>query len=115
MTVAAGATVTEGSLTSFVLSRTETTDTLSLNLSFGGTAGPMDFIHPLIAYFDVGVSSVTVNVTTNDDTESEPTETITLNLGSGTGYTVGTPASATVYLYDNGSASAVSVAGVAEA
>ncbi len=115
VTAAAGANAYEGGgAGTVVLSRTDTTTGQSVNFSFGGTASSTDYAQPFMAYFDVGESSITITLYASDDSESEATETITFNLGSGSGYTVGTPASATINIFDN-DAQVVSVAKIADA
>ncbi|MBM3982532.1 MAG: hypothetical protein FJ304_20125 [Planctomycetes bacterium] len=83
------------------LTRDDTSSSLTVNLSFSGTADSGDFTNPMFASFMTGQATADVYLSTNDDSTSEPTETLILTVASGTGYTVGTPASATVNIFDN--------------
>ena len=103
VTIAALGDATEGGAAgAFRLTRTETSNNLSVHLSASGTATPWsDYPFPMAATFLDGHATVDVTIAPTNDSASEPTEAVTLTLITGIGYTVGSPASATINLYDN--------------
>ena len=96
--------------------RDDTTGSLSVNFSLGGTAtSGTDYATPISpVFFMPGAATVDMFVGTYGDSDSEPTETVVVTVTSGTGYTIGSPASATMNIYDD-DAQVVSVAQVADA
>ena len=52
-------------------------------------------------HISAGGTSATVGMTTVNDTTDEPNGSLTMTLNSGSGYTVGSPSSASVTVYDN--------------
>jgi len=79
---------------------------VTVSLSLGGTAGMSDYMtNPPAVMIEPGhtTADVVIDVTGSpmDDSTSEPTETVILTVNVGTGYTVGTPGSVTVNLFDN--------------
>lgn len=88
----------------FTLVRAGNPDTaLSVNLRSAGSAlAGSDYVTlPSTVTFAVGQTSATLNVVPLDDSEAEPDETVTLLLLAGNGYSVGSPSSFTVNLYDD--------------
>ncbi|MEQ8791449.1 MAG: Ig-like domain-containing protein [Pirellulaceae bacterium] len=84
------------SLSSAPLAATTVTYTIS------GTAGDGDYAAISgEAFFDVGVTSVSIDVDAVDDVNFEGSETVVFTLSSGVGYTLGAGAQATVVINDN--------------
>jgi VCBS repeat-containing protein len=109
VSIAAQSNTAEGGWVSYQLARTETSGFLMVNVSFSGTASSGDFYDPMFASFMDGQATATLNVNTVNDSDSEPTETLIAAVATGSGYTIGSPSSATVNIYDN-DAQVVSVA-----
>ena len=83
----------------------DTTDTLTVNFTIGGTAtfntdytqtGATTFTPPNgTVTFTAGSPTATVTVDPSADATAEPNETVILTLAAGTGYNIGTPSMAT--------------------
>ena len=89
---------------SFTVSRTgSTTAALTVNYTLGGTATNGVDYQTLTGSVMIaaGQSSAAITVTPINDNVVEPTETVIVTLSQSAGYTVGSPASATVYIADN--------------
>ena len=80
----------------FTVSRTgNTTGTLAVNVTLGGTASSSDYtisvtggtLSGSVATFAAGSATITVTVTPVDDTSAESTESVSLTVASGSGYT----------------------------
>ena len=100
----------DGDTGSFTVSRTgSTTAPLVVNLERTGTAvGGSDYQPlPTSVTIPAGVASATLTLVPIDDAISEQPETVILTIATAAAYTVGSPASATVNLADNDTASAV--------
>lgn len=96
--------------------RDDTTGSLAVNFSVGGTA-TAGTDHTLMfsgVFFMPGMATADLWIGAYQDSTSEPTETVIVTVTSGTGYTIGSSASATVNLYDD-DAQYVSVAKVNDA
>jgi len=76
---------------------------LTVNYTVSGTATSGADYQALsgTATIPAGQSSVTVPVLVTDDAASEADETVVITLASGAGYTVGTPGSATLDVFDD--------------
>ena len=87
----------------FRLTRTQTGSTLSVPLTWSGTALPEAdfFAAPATAEFAANAHEIEVAVPLVDDGRAEPNKTLTLELGNGAAYLVGLPASATITLRDD--------------
>ena len=88
----------------FTLTRTgDTTDALSVNLTFAGsTLNGVDY-QTITSPVDIpaGQSSVTIAVVPIDDTEVEGLQEVDAIVAAGTGYVAGTPSTATVTIADD--------------
>jgi subtilisin-like proprotein convertase family protein len=78
-----------------------TSESLTVNVIFGGTAGPGDYL-PLVVpvVIPAGQASVPLTVTPVPDATYEGVETVVATVTAGVGYEVGDPSSATVLIYD---------------
>ncbi|VTT97193.1 na-ca exchanger integrin-beta4 : Uncharacterized protein OS=Fluviicola taffensis (strain DSM 16823 / RW262 / RW262) GN=Fluta_1716 PE=4 SV=1: Calx-beta: Calx-beta: Calx-beta [Gemmataceae bacterium] len=104
VTVEKIADATEGGTAgTFRFTRTgSTTAALTVNVSASGTAtAGTDYTAPTTVTFGVGNATVDYTVTATNDSTSEPTETVAFAVAAGTGYVAGSPAAATMDLYDN--------------
>ena len=88
----------------------------TFTVAYSGTAtSGTDYSSPPTQFTFAPFSAlVYVSVTPSNDSTSEPTETVVATIQTGSGYTVGTPASATVNIFDN-DAQVVSVAAISDA
>ena len=116
VTAAAIADAHEGGTAGTIrFSRTDTAGSLSVGFDLSGTATAWsDYSPPFSVTFGNGAATVDVTVAATNDTTSEETETVTFTVHVGVDYTVGTPASATINIFDN-DAQVVSVAKIADA
>ena len=103
VTVSLLAHTTEGGSGQVRFTRDDTTGSLSVNFSLGGTAtSGTDYATPISpVYFMPGTATVDMFVGTYGDSDSEPTETVVVTVTSGTGYTIGSPAAATINILDD--------------
>ena len=91
----------------FTLRRTGNTDSaLTVRYSLSGSAVAGDYIlqnaiNAVSASIPAGAASAQLVVSPLDDADEEPVETVVLALANDADYAMGTPASATVNLYDN--------------
>lgn len=94
----------------FTFTRTgSTAASLAVSFTVSGTAGPADFLgFGNTVIIPGGAASTTVQVSPFPDAEREPQETVVVTLASGN-YTIGTPATATVTIADDGAPIILSV------
>ena len=94
----------------FTITRTNTFNPITVNLTVSGTATPVgDYTvsggtlsgTTLQVTFAAGQATATVTMTPIDDNVVEGTETVVLTLANGTGYSIGTPKTATGSIVDN--------------
>ncbi|HUA94328.1 MAG TPA: Calx-beta domain-containing protein [Acidimicrobiales bacterium] len=88
--------VPEGQAATFVITASSApASPLTVDLSFGGTAGGNDIVSPpSTAVIQAGATSTTVAVQTRLTTTVQANPTIVASIASGSGYTIGTPSSA---------------------
>jgi len=106
--------VPQGQAAAFVVSATSApAGDLTVNLSYGGTAGPGDVISPPSSVtIPAGATSATLDVATRATTavEAEPTLTVSVTGTGGSGYNVGAPSSAQVTI-TNGNVPQLTITG----
>jgi len=73
---------------------------LTVNLTYGGTAGAGDYTAPVSVVIPAGAASVNVEVFSVVDAEQEPIETVDVGVAPGTDYLVGSPALASGEIID---------------
>jgi hypothetical protein len=117
VTVQALADATEGGAAGLIrFTRTETSGSLYVSLMASGTAtAGSDYTSVSGVRFADGEATVDLNVTATDDSAQEATETLTYTIVPFYIYTVGTPGSATINLYDNDTPPAVTVERISDA
>ncbi len=104
VTVAAGASVTEGTAASFTLTRGgDTADELEVGVTVSETG---DMVASgdegtKTATFAAGSATATVTVPTQADSASESDSTVTVAVADGDGYVAGTPSTADVVVSDD--------------
>ena len=105
VTIAAVADATEGgSAGSFRFTRDgDLSSPATFTVAYSGTAtSGTDYSSPPTQFTFAPFSAlVYVSVTPSNDSTSEPTETVVATIQTGSGYTVGSPAAATVNIFDN--------------
>ena len=111
VTIAADqATVTEGDMATFTLTRTgPTTKAVVVNISvtdpgsfLRGNHWRPDPVLPTEATFDVGSGTTTISLSTKDDLRDIPDNELTVTVNSGTGYSTGSDTdSASIAVTDN--------------
>ena len=102
VTIAAdAASVVEGTAAEFTLTRTISTDALTVTVSVSETGSAISGTAPTTVDFAAGSDTATLSVATDDDSADEPDSMVTAAVSAGAGYAVGSPASATVNVTDN--------------
>ncbi len=89
---------------SFVVTRSSTTGSLTVNLAVSGTAtNGTDYtpVLPTSVTFPDGVATASFTVTPADDSLVEGAETVILSIASGSSYSIGVNSSATITIADN--------------
>ena len=102
VTIAAdAASVVEGMVAGFTLTRTISTDALTVTVSVSETGAAVSGMAPTTVDFATGSDTATLSVATEDDNADEPNSVVTAMVSAGAGYAVGSPASATVTVTDD--------------
>lgn len=94
--------VSQGQTAAFVVTASSApAGALTVNLGYGGTAGPSTVVTPPPSItLPAGVTSVPLQVQTRATTAVGPSTTLVVSLAAGTGYSVGTPGSAQTVIAD---------------
>ena len=104
VSITAGAPITEGgSDSAFTISRDNSSGSLTVNVSYSGTASQgFDYFAMITSIlFSDGQSSQPLPISPWDDGSVEGTETIIASISSSMNYTISGTGSATMNLYDN--------------
>ena len=102
VTIAAdAASVVEGTAAEFTLTRTISTDALTVTVAVGETGSTISGTAPTTVDFAAGSDTATLSVATENDSLDEQDSTVTAAVSAGAGYAVGSPGSATVTVTDD--------------